>query len=70
MNTATTFVSRPPPIDPHTQMAELEQRIFQLVQDERHKIDPNAKMLSLDAELINVARAHSEDMAAKNYFAH
>jgi len=70
MNTTSIVSSRPPPVDPHTQMAELEQRIFQLVQDERHKIDPNAKMLSLDAELISVARAHSEDMAAKNYFAH
>ena len=69
MNTAPSFV-RPPPVDPHTQMAELEARIFAIVQDERHKIDPNAKTLALDAELISVARAHSTDMAAKNYFAH
>lgn len=58
------------PVDPHTQMAELERRIFELVQDERHRIDPGAKPLALDSELIGVARAHSEDMAAKNYFAH
>ena len=51
-------------------MAALEPRIFELVQDERHKIDPNAKTLALDPELIGVARAHSPDMAAKNYFAH
>jgi uncharacterized protein YkwD len=51
-------------------MAELEARIFELVQDERHKIDPKAKTLALDSELISVARAHSQDMAAKNYFAH
>jgi uncharacterized protein YkwD len=70
MNTAPTFAQRPPPVDPHTQMAELEARIFAIVQDERHKIDPNAKTLALDAELISVARAHSTDMAAKNYFAH
>jgi uncharacterized protein YkwD len=67
-----TTATLPPraPIDPHTQMAELEARIFELVQDERHKIDPNAKPLALDSELIGVARAHSDDMAAKNYFAH
>jgi len=68
----TTTASLPPreAVDPRTQMAELEQRIFELVQDERHKIDPNAKPLALDSELIGVARAHSDDMAVKNYFAH
>jgi uncharacterized protein YkwD len=59
-----------PPADPRTQMAALEQRIFDLVQDERHKIDAKAKTLVLDSELIGVARRRSEDMAAKNYFAH
>jgi uncharacterized protein YkwD len=68
----TTTASLPPheAVDPHTQMAELEARIFELVQDERRKIDPGAKPLALDSELISVARAHSQDMAAKNYFAH
>jgi uncharacterized protein YkwD len=60
----------PPPPDPHTQMGALEERIFELVQDERHKIDPNAKTLALDSELVGVARERSEDMATKNYFAH
>lgn len=59
-----------PPPDPHTQMAALEIRIFEIVQDERHKIDPNAKSLSFDPELAGAAREHSADMAAKNYFAH
>jgi uncharacterized protein YkwD len=59
-----------PPPDPHTQMAALEQRIFDLVQDERYKIDPKAKTLVLDSELIGVARERSADMATKNYFAH
>jgi len=59
-----------PPPDPRTQMAALELRIFEIVQDERHKVDPNAKALALDSELVGVARAHSADMAAKNYFAH
>ena len=61
----------PPPLpDPHTQMAALETRIFQIIQEERHKIDPNAKPLALDLELEGVARQRSRDMAAKNYMAH
>ena len=60
----------PPPPDPHTQMVALESRINQLVEAERLKIDPSAKPLSLDSELVGVARQKSEDMAAKNYLAH
>jgi uncharacterized protein YkwD len=60
----------PPPPDPHTQMAALETRIFQVIQEERRKIDPNAKPLALDLELEGVARQRSRDMAAKNYMAH
>jgi uncharacterized protein YkwD len=60
----------PPPPDPHTQMLALETRIFDLIQDERHKIDPNAKALMLDSELVGVARQRSVDMAAKNYMDH
>jgi uncharacterized protein YkwD len=65
------IVSAPPlPPDPKTQMAALEDRVFELIQDERHKIDPNAKLLMLDSELVGVARHRSADMAAKNYMAH
>jgi len=64
-----TSVPTPPP-DPKTQMAALELRIFDLIQDQRHRIDPKAKTLSLDSELVGVARRRSEDMAAKNYMAH
>ena len=60
----------PPPPDPHTQMATLEARINDLVEAERLKIDPSAKPLSLDSELVGVARQKSEDMATKNYLAH
>jgi len=60
----------PPPPDPHAQMAALETDIFQLVETEREKIDPSAKPLALDPELVGVARKKSEDMAAKNYLAH
>jgi uncharacterized protein YkwD len=60
----------PPPPDPHTQMAALEARIDDLIDAERMKIDPKAKPLRLDSELVGVARQKSEDMAAKNYLAH
>ena len=50
-------------------MSALENRIFEIVQEERHKIDPNAKTLRLDSELADVARRRSADMAEKNYFA-
>jgi uncharacterized protein YkwD len=60
----------PPPPDPKMQMAALEQRIFGLIQDERHKIDPKAKTLAPDSELATVARQRSADMAAKSYMAH
>ena len=45
-------------------------RIFALVQDERHRLDPKARTLALDSELVGVARRRSEDMAAKSYIAH
>jgi uncharacterized protein YkwD len=61
--------SAPPP-DPRVQLVQLEMRIFELVQAERRKIDPSAKSLALDNELIDVARAHSQDMATKRYLAH
>ncbi|HEY5047906.1 MAG TPA: CAP domain-containing protein [Rhizomicrobium sp.] len=51
-------------------MPALEIRIFDLIQDERHRIDPKAQALMLDSELIGVARQHSRDMALKNYMAH
>jgi uncharacterized protein YkwD len=60
----------PPPPDPHTQMSALEARINDLVEAERLKIDPNAKPLSLDSELVGVARQKSQDMATRNYLAH
>jgi uncharacterized protein YkwD len=60
----------PPPPDPRTQMAALEARINDLVDAERAKIDPAAKPLMLDSELVGVARKKSEDMATKNYLAH
>jgi len=67
---AAAYVPPPPPPDPKTQMAELETRLSVLVDETRRKLDPKAKPLALDAELVKIARARAADMAAKNYLAH
>lgn len=59
-----------PPPDPVTQMVALEDRVEALVEAERLKLDPKAKPLLLDPELMKVARERAADMAAKNYLAH
>ncbi len=59
----------PPPPDPATQMTALESRINQLVDDERAKINPDARPLSLDSELVGIARRRSSDLAQRNSFA-
>ena len=58
------------PPDPRTQMAALEFRIEALTEEQRLKLDPKAKPLSLDPELSRIARERAADMAAKNYLAH
>jgi uncharacterized protein YkwD len=64
-------VAAPPaPPDPKTQMAALETRIAALTEEQRLKIDPNAKPLAPDPELARIARERAADMAAKNYLAH
>jgi len=60
----------PPPPDPKTQMTALEDRIEALVEEQRLKLDPDARPLTLDAELSRIARQRAEDMAAKHYLAH
>ena len=65
----------PPPAgpvlpDPKTQMAALETRIAVLVEEQRQKLDPKARILAIDPELSKIARARARDMAAKNYLAH
>jgi uncharacterized protein YkwD len=60
----------PPRVDPKTEMTALEQRIFEIVQDERHKNNPDARPLALDSELVGIARERSADMAENNYMAH
>jgi uncharacterized protein YkwD len=71
--TTTTQVAQVPhkPLpDPATLMPALENRIYELVDAERHKLDPKAKELSLDSELVGIAREKSTDMAEHNYIAH
>jgi uncharacterized protein YkwD len=60
----------PRPPDPKTQMGALESRIAILLEEQRQKIDPKARLLTIDPELSKVARARAGDMAAKNYLAH
>jgi len=55
--------------DPAAQMPALEQNITKLVQAERAKIDPKAHSLTIDAELVDVARKRSAEMARTNSFA-
>jgi uncharacterized protein YkwD len=59
-----------PPLDPKTLMPALEQRIAVLIEEERGKIDANARPLAVDPELTGIARKRASDMAAKNYLAH
>lgn len=56
--------------DPKAQMTALETRIAALIEEQRLKLDPDAKPLALDPELARIARARASDMAAKNYLAH
>ena len=67
----TAQVAKAPALpDPRTQMPALETRIAILVEEQRHKLDPKAKVLAIDPELSKIARARAADMAAKNYLAH
>lgn len=51
-------------------MTALASRIAALVEEERLKLDPNAKPLAIDAELARIALERARDMAARNYLAH
>jgi uncharacterized protein YkwD len=58
--------SRP---DVPAQLPAVESRIFTLIVDERHKLDPKAQAMTLDPELVVIARKRSAEMALKNSFA-
>jgi uncharacterized protein YkwD len=55
-------------IRPRINTVELEIRIHELINIERHKA--GLKPLTLDKKLSAIARGHSQDMAKKNYFSH
>ncbi len=59
-----TIAGDPYPISP----AGLEQRVHELINQQR--AIHNLPLLSRDPALSEIARDHSEDMAARNYFAH
>jgi uncharacterized protein YkwD len=65
----TQQMSLAPP-DPQSRMAGLAARIAELVEEQRLKLDPQAKALAVDPELTKIAQARARDMAAKNYLAH
>ena len=67
---STEDAAVPPPPDPQTQMAPLALRIAALVEEERLKLDPQAKALTIDPELTKIAEMRARDMAKKNYLAH
>ncbi len=51
-------------------MPALEERIAVLIDDARGRIDPDARSLMIDPELVRIARERAIDMATKHYFAH
>jgi len=53
---------------PEVRIPDLEQKIHQSINVQRQAT--NAEPLSWDDELGKLARAHSEDMAKRNYFKH
>ena len=55
-----------PPMD--DRIAALKERLFVLVEAERHRLNERAKPLILDPELMRAAQGHSEDMAKKHSF--
>ena len=65
---ATTPAPKPsaPPIA--TQLSTLKERLFVLVEAERHRLNAQAKALILDPELMQAAQSHSDEMASKRSF--
>jgi uncharacterized protein YkwD len=59
-------VKGPPPLA--AQVSALKERLFVLVEAERHRLDATAKPLILDPELMKAAQTHSDEMASKGSF--
>lgn len=58
----------PSPPDFSKQMPALESRVFELVEQERLKLNPKAHPLALDSELVEIARKRSAGMAKVKSF--
>ncbi|HET6513572.1 MAG TPA: CAP domain-containing protein [Thermodesulfovibrionales bacterium] len=56
------------PAEPRVNTKELETRIHELINIERHHA--GLRPLALDAMLTAIARGHSRDMAERDYFSH
>jgi uncharacterized protein YkwD len=66
---ACASVPKPsPPVSMEAQMGALKERLFVLIEAERHRLNESAKALILDPELMRAAQVHSEDMAMKHSF--
>jgi uncharacterized protein YkwD len=69
--TLTGCAGRPVPASPPPlgeEVAALKERLFVLVESERHRLNSQAKVLILDPALMQAAQTHSDDMAAKRSF--
>jgi uncharacterized protein YkwD len=69
---AVPVVPPPPPLPPAPpsteQLAQIQQRLYARVAEERMRLDAEAKSLKIDPELAAAAQAHSDDMAKKRAF--
>lgn len=50
------------------QVEALKSRLFVLVEQQRHRLNSEARVLALDPELSSAAQVHSDDMARKMSF--
>lgn len=66
--TSTTVTNRPPAGNDSVVMTQEEIRFVELVNKER--ASRGLQQLTIDPILVQVARAHSEEMAVKHYFSH
>jgi uncharacterized protein YkwD len=60
--------SPPAPSSVGMQVEALKLRLFILVEEQRHKLNAEARPLALDPELSSAAQVHSDDMAKKRSF--
>lgn len=66
--TPTPKPTTPPPVSESEFQAKLEDEVLRRANEERAKV--GAPALAMEAARRDVARAHSKDMAVRNYFSH